>query len=449
MTKWHLSRRSLLAGASGAVLTSGLLGRARGAHAAGKLSVGFWDHWVPGANDTLTKLCKEWAEKEKVDLTIDYIPSQGNKLLLTIAAEAQARSGHDILAMNTWLPGSHAERLEPVDDVMKEVLAKNGPTNPVVEYLGKIDGHWRAVPATPGSQMKGPASRLDLMKEHAGIDILKMYPADGPANAAEAEKWTWDALLVAAEKCHKAGFPFGIGLGTTSDNVDTWGSLFQAYGARLVDEKGDIVVKSDATRAALEFARRLAAFLPADAIAWDDGSNNRWLISGKGALIFNPPSAWAVAKRDAPQVAEKVWHHPAPKGPEGRFGPYLPYYWGIWGFSPNKSAAKSLLAHLSQRSSAEQLVAASQGYDIPGYNSFNDFKTWLEEGPPKGTLRHYPNSGDQILSIAAAPAPHKIAEQIYNQATITKMIARMVQGGESADKAIAWAENELEGFMRG
>jgi len=448
MTKWHLSRRRLLAGASSAALAGSVYGRARGAYGAGKLSVGFWDHWVPGANDTLTKLARQWAEKEKVDLTIDYIPSQGNKLLLTIAAEAQARSGHDILAMNTWLPGSHAERLEPVDDVMREVLAKNGPTNPVVEYLGKPDGHWRAVPATPGSQMKGPASRIDLLKEHAGIDILAMYPPDGPATPA-AEQWTWDALLAAAEKCHKAGFPFGIGLGTTSDSVDTWGSLFHAFGARLVDEKGDIVVNSDATRAALEFAKKLAAFLPGDAIAWDDGSNNRWLISGKGALIFNPPSAWAVAKRDAPHVAEKVWHHPAPKGPKGRFGPYLPYYWAIWSFSPNKSAAKSLLAHLSTREAAEQLVAASQGYDIPGYLSFNDFKTWNEEGPPRGTLRHYPPTEDQILSIAAAPAPHKIAEQIYNQATITKMIARIVQGGDSIDKAIAWAESELEGFMRG
>src|ERR1051325_6712534 len=28
----------------------------RGAHAAGRLSVGFWDHWVPGANDTARKL---------------------------------------------------------------------------------------------------------------------------------------------------------------------------------------------------------------------------------------------------------------------------------------------------------------------------------------------------------------------------------------------------------
>ncbi|MCS6877728.1 MAG: extracellular solute-binding protein [Geminicoccaceae bacterium] len=449
MTKWRWSRRTLLSGASAAAVAAGLGLRPRTARGAGKLSVGFWDHWVPGANDTLTRLCRAWAEKEKVDLTIDYIPSQGNKLLLTIAAEAQARSGHDVLAMFTWLPGSHAERLEPVDDVMKEVLARNGPTNPVVEYLGKPDGHWRAVPATPGSQMKGPATRFDLLKEHAGIDILAMYPPDGPADQEKAKAWTWDALLAAAEKCHKAGYPFGIGLGTTSDSTDTWGSLFHAFGARLVDEKGNIVVRSDATRAALDFAKRLAAFLPADAIAWDDGSNNRWLISGKGALIFNPPSAWAVAKRDAPQVAEKVWHHPAPLGPKGRFGPYLPYYWAIWRFSPNKSAAKSLLLHLSTREAAEQLVAASQGYDIPGYVAFNDFKTWLEEGPPKGTLRHYPPGPDQILSIAAAPAPHKIAEQIYNQATITKMIARIVQGGDTIEKAIAWAESELEGFMRG
>ena len=41
-------------------------------------------------------------EKAKVEVTVDYIPSQGNKNLLTIAAEAQAKSGHDIPAMPTW-----------------------------------------------------------------------------------------------------------------------------------------------------------------------------------------------------------------------------------------------------------------------------------------------------------------------------------------------------------
>jgi ABC-type glycerol-3-phosphate transport system substrate-binding protein len=188
--------------------------------------------------------------------------------------------------------------------------------------------------------------------------------------------------------------------------------------------------------------------LPPDVFAWDDASNNKWLISGKGALIMNPPSAWAVAKRDNPKVAEQLWTFPAPRGPKGRFQPYLPYFWGIWKFSQNKAAAKSLMHHISERSAVEKMVAASQGYDIPAFAKLNDFKTWADEGPPKGTLYHYPPKPGQILSIAGFPAPPKIAAQIYTQAITTKLVAKCTQGGESIDKAIGWAASELQGFMR-
>src|SRR5204862_236712 len=98
----------------------------RGVSAAGKLSIGFWDHWVPGANNASKILCEEWGEKNKVELSIDYITSQVNKNLLTIAAEAQARSGHDIFAFPSWLPSDHASHLEPVDDIMAELIKLNG-----------------------------------------------------------------------------------------------------------------------------------------------------------------------------------------------------------------------------------------------------------------------------------------------------------------------------------
>ena len=39
---------------------------------------------------------------------------------------------------------------------------------------------------------------------------------------------------------------FGIGLGTTADSVDTSGALFAAFGAELVDAKGNITIESDA-----------------------------------------------------------------------------------------------------------------------------------------------------------------------------------------------------------
>jgi ABC-type glycerol-3-phosphate transport system substrate-binding protein len=190
------------------------------------------------------------------------------------------------------------------------------------------------------------------------------------------------------------------------------------------------------------------AFLPSDAPAWDDGSNNRWLISGKGALIMNPPSAWAVARRDAPDIAAQCWTHGFPTGPKGRFAPFLPYFWSVWNFSKNKEAAKSVLTHLSQPAAVEKLVAASGGYDLPAFEKLTTLKTWAEEGPPKGTLFHYPNPyNHQKLSISASPAPPKVAQQIYTQATLTKMCVRFYQG-EPMEKTLAWAEGELEGFMR-
>src|SRR5678815_5433618 len=108
--------------------------------AAGSLSVGFWDHWVPGANEVLTRLCNEWAAKEKVDLKIDYITSLGNKLLLTITSEAQAKSGHDILSFGNWLAAGQAANLDPVDDVVQPLVTRHGKPLGVVEYLGQHDG---------------------------------------------------------------------------------------------------------------------------------------------------------------------------------------------------------------------------------------------------------------------------------------------------------------------
>jgi ABC-type glycerol-3-phosphate transport system substrate-binding protein len=445
MSRKKLSRRQFVAATA---LTSAALITApyvRGAHAAGKLSIGFWDHWVPGANKASTDLVNEWAAKEKVEVSIDYIPSQGNKLLLTTQAEAQAKSGHDIIAMNTWLPHAHAENLEPVNEIVEAIIKQSGDVNGTVKYLGVANGKWLGVPACVGSQIKGPCSRIDLMKKHANIDVQAMYPA---GQAPKADAWTTDAFLKAAEACHKAGVPFGIGLGETSDNVDTVGAFFLAFGAEVVDAKGNVVVKNDNVRAVLEYYKKLMAFLPPDAPAWDDASNNKWLVSGRGALIMNPPSAWAVAKRDAPQVAEQCWTHGFPVGPKGRFAPFLPYYWSIWKFAKNKEAAKSLLLRLSQPDAIEKMVTASGGYDLPAFEKLTTLKTWAEEGPPKGTLYHYPNPHKhQVLSIAASPAPPKVAQQIYTQATLTKMCVRFYQG-EPMEKTLAWAEGELEGFMR-
>jgi ABC-type glycerol-3-phosphate transport system substrate-binding protein len=241
-------------------------------------------------------------------------------------------------------------------------------------------------------------------------------------------------------------------MGSFTDAVDWVGALFQSYGAHLMDARGNVTVRNNPKlRQAVEMGVRIGRSLPGDVWAWDDGGNNRALISGRSALIFNPPSAWAVAKRDAPQVAEKCWTIPMPSGPEMRPAAYLPYFWGLWNFSRNKPAAKALLEHLSQREQAERQTNTSGGYDIPPFPSMADFKVWETEGPPVGTVYNYPQKPhhQSTTTIAMAPAPPDFAVQMYNNGFNTKLIARIVQGGESIDQALGWVERELNVIRRG
>ncbi|MBY9045484.1 hypothetical protein K7460_29740, partial [Pseudomonas fluorescens] len=129
MSRKTLTRRQFVAAtamSSAALISAPYV---RGAYAAGKLSIGFWDHWVPGANKASTDLVNEGAAKEKVEASIDYITSNNKKIELTAAAEAQAKSGHDILQMPSWWPQAYAEQLEPLNDVMEPLIKQNGEVN--------------------------------------------------------------------------------------------------------------------------------------------------------------------------------------------------------------------------------------------------------------------------------------------------------------------------------
>ncbi len=97
----------------------------------------------------------------------------------------------------------------------------------------------------------------------------------------------------------------------------------------------------------------------------------------------------------------------------------------------------------------EERCNAVSGYDVPPFASMTDYKTWQDAEPPKGTVYNYPirKSSGQVSSIACAPAPAEIAVQIYNRGTLPTMLAKL-RSGQSVKQVIAWAQDEVEGFVR-
>ena len=178
-------------------------------------------------------------------------------------------------------------------------------------------------------------------------------------------------------------------------------------------------------------------------------ADNRALISGQSAMIWNPPSAWAVAVRDAPAIAADTWHFPAPSGPKGRFIPHVSTFWAIWQFAKNKSAAKDLIEFLMQPEHVATRSTAVMGYDLPPYQKMADADVWDKIGPPVGTVYNYPvrKQHNAIEHVAHMPAPPEIAVQIATRGTGSTMFAKL-KSGDSIDQVIGWASRELDGFVR-
>ena len=79
----------------------------------------------------------------------------------------------------------------------------------------------------------------------------------------------------------------------------------------------------------------------------------------------------------------------------------------------------------------------------------NDFQVWSDVEPPKGTVYNYPIRPwhNALENITGYPAPPEVAAQMYARAIHPTMLAK-IYSGQSNKEVIAWAKNELEGFVR-
>ena len=238
-------------------------------------------------------------------------------------------------------------------------------------------------------------------------------------------------------------------LGVTNDAVAWVYAVMRAYGAQMIDKDGNITVKSDATKQVLEWFKKLVPVLPPRRLRLGRRLEQQGPDLGTVVADLQPALGLGGGGARRAEGGRAALDLPDAKGPEGPFRRRRCRSSGASGASQRTCRRpRACLTHLCQRSSVEQTVAASKGYDIPPFAKLHDFKTWAEEGPPKGSIYNYPPRGDVQVVIPYSESPTKIANQIYAQATVTKMIAQCTQQGKTIQQAMDWAAGELEGFSR-
>jgi multiple sugar transport system substrate-binding protein len=413
-----MSRREFvrIAGAAGAAAAAGGLDP-RPASAAGTIKLLAHSSYNEDSDKAIDKLGKEFAGKNGAEFSGDFIDQP--EIAAKLTAEEQAQAGHDIVDLQDNLPTIHKNFLVPLDDVVADIVKRHGEFYQIAKDSGYVDGHWLSLP-------------------WLGNAVQSVYRADYFKQVGEKPPTTWDELLRAAPKLKQADHPVGIPISQCEDSSSILYPLLWSFGASVVDKQGRIAVDSPATSTALDYVRKLYAHMEPGILSWDDGGNNKYMLSGRGAWTINAPSIYLKAKREKMPFAASIEQSAPPAGPKGRFYYADIHGWGVFKFSKNVELAKGLLRHMFTEESQNLFLTLGQGYDAPVLPKFDVKPPYASDPQLRGLVGYMKNA-----HLAAYPGPTDArAEKAYQTYIVPNMFAKAVQGASNKD-AIAFAVKAL------
>ncbi len=297
-----------------------------------------WKFFVPEYETWFTDVfAKEWGERNATQVVVDSVGL--GDLSGMAAAEAQAKSGHDLVVLLRVAPElessviNHREIHEecvhrfgaPLD------LAYKSNFNPATSgYHGLCAGY---VPSLLNY-------RRDLWE---GIGVAPD---------------SWDAVLRGGRQLKLLyERPVGISLAPEHNSEHTLRAIMNSFGSFVQDETGNPSLNSKQTLEALKFVKSLYQdAMPKDVVNWNAVSNNRYMLSDEGCLTIDTLSIVRAAESKTMPVGDRLGLRPLPGGPEDR--PGLGPAFGVdnfivWKFADNvEGASRFLVDYVAQSRTA-------------------------------------------------------------------------------------------------
>lgn len=386
-------------------------------------------HFVKTHETELTRQAEEWAASRGVKVRLDFITDWD--LEAKVTSEAQAGAGHDIVALRDFVAYIYQDILWDVTGVVEEIQTENGMVTNVAKISDLIGDRWMAIPWY--HQSFPLVYRKDYV-EAVGYSIEMMNDL------------TTNTFLELAQKLHESGHPVGFPISMCPDSNLSLAPFLWGFGGSLFGKDNVITVVSDKTAKALNYMVELSKYMPPEVTGWDNSGNNLFILSGVGAVTANPPSVYATALQQGLDFAQEIYHAPFPSGPEGRFRCTGMWSLGIPKYAKNKDLAMDLVKYLMKRENFESLVMASEGYNQPVYEGYQDISIWRETP----TLNAYEPVVETLFpagwpGLEASPSRAAVRAQLLY--TMPVMFGKVVTGEETVDGAMKWAEAELKRFV--
>ena len=399
----------------------------------GELTIMVWSHFIPDVDKQIKKHAEEFGKLKGIKVRVDTMDH--HQFAAKKAAEAQAKSGHDIIQNYGADVLVYKNLMTPVDDVVKELGDQFGGYTDLAAETCQVEGVWKSV---PWYYYPYPlVIRTDLIKK-----------------VGETPPDTWEDFLRVGTKLKEINVPAGIQMGHSRDGNAALLCLMWGYGASVTAEDGKtITINSPQTAKALAMGKKMfeSAMNP-DVISWDDGANNRAFLAGQASMVFNSPSIYKAAmgkKITIPEtgepLADAIDHILPPKGPEGRFAFADVLSLGIWNFSKNQDLAKEFLKFHFQKAQFDPFLDTAVGYNVPFLKDHRQHKIFTSDKKIR-----YINQISPFEHTLGYPGPVTAASQmVWDLFIINNMFSYVATGQKSIDEAMQWAEKEIQAVFAG
>ncbi len=410
--------------ASGSEKPEGTSGAESGGKGKQTLRIVQWSHFVPAYDAWFDgEYTRRWGEEHDVEVIVDHVPlgeQQGRA-----DAELATGRGHDIFGFTTPPPAYEDDVIDH-REIVQEVMATLGPMTPLIErsVLNPKTGKYFAFP-----EYWAP------MTVHYRLDLWSRIGSTPDS---------WNDVLGAGAPLKGMGNPLGLGISEDFDATASLLGLMHAHGASIQDETGHVIVNRPATVEAVKMGAAIfKAGMTDEVLTWDAASNNRFLASGKGSIIFNPVSALRAVEKQDPELAKQIGLLPVPSGPAGRFGAHsVSGSYVIWQFSKVQDIAKQFLVDLALN--YREAFVRSESYNLPAFpGSVADLGTLVSADPtaqPAGKYVFLAGAAEWSTNLGHPGSTNAGVNDVANQFLIPKMFAAAARGEMSAEDAVKVAE---------
>jgi len=377
-----------------------------------------WSSFIPDADVEIKRQGEEFTKATGVDVTVEMINQ--NDITPRVTAAIESGEGADVILLINNQAHLFANGLADHSSLMSE-LAGSGLYDWAAGSV-TVDGVPRAVPLF-------------------NVGNAVVYRKDVFDELGLTTPNTWDEYLAVGKAMKNNNLPVGQTLGHTFGDAPTFAyPLLWSFGGMEVDESGKVIVDSKETHMALEFAKEFwdAACDPGG-LAWDDSSNNRAFLGQTIGSTLNGASIYFVARRQFPDLADKLAHFNNPEGPSGRYHVVGPRNPSIMEYSKEKEAAADFIRFLFQDDNFSQFITVNSGYVQGLVPKWEDHPVW--DSDP--ALKIFSTNAKYGRSFGYAGPWNRASGEAAEKYIIVDMFARAVQG-EDPKVTAAWAQKELE-----